>query len=339
MKKSLCLLLAMLLCLSGCGRQVPYQRYSMSFFEYFDTIITITGYAQSQAEFDEAANQAKEQFGQLHRLFDNYNEYSGINNLCTLNRLAGSEAVKVEPELMDLLTYVKGLQDRYPDKVNIAMGAVLSLWHQAREDGRLPDGDALAHAAEHTDFNDVELNEQENTVFFRDPELKLDLGAVAKGYAVERVAQTLSQTMPHFLINAGGNVRCGEMPMDGRTAWSVSIQNPDTALTGQGDLLTTVSAANCSLVTSGDYQRYFEVDGVRYHHIIDPETLYPAERYHSVSVVTPDSGMADFLSTYLFVSSPEDGLALVESLKDTEALWVLSDGSIQRSSGFAALES
>lgn len=219
------------------------------------------------------------------------------------------------------------------------MGAVLSLWHQAREEGRLPDGDALAHAAEHTDFNDVELNEQENTVFFRDPELKLDLGAVAKGYAVERVAQTLSQTMPHFLINAGGNVRCGEMPMDGRTAWSVSIQNPDTALTGQGDLLTTVSAANCSLVTSGDYQRYFEVDGVRYHHIIDPETLYPAERYHSVSVVTPDSGMADFLSTYLFVSSPEDGLALVESLKDTEALWVLSDGSIQRSSGFAALES
>ena len=100
-----------------------------------------------------------------------------------------------------------------------------------------------------------------------------------------------------------------------------------------------MSTVQRSLVTSGDYQRYFEVDGVRYHHIIDPDTLYPASLYRSVSVITPDSGLADFLSTYLFLSDLEEGMALVESLPDTEALWVLSDGIIQTSSGFSALES
>lgn len=338
MKKLLCmLLLVSLLC--GCAAEKPYQRYSVSFFEYFDTLITITGYAQSQAEFDKAADQAKAEFSYLHQLFDNYNEYPGINNLCTMNRLAGREPVRVEPEMMALLIWARQLQTQYPGKANAAMGSVLSLWHQARAENRLPNADQLRHAARHTDFGDVLLNEAQGTVFFQDPELKLDLGAVAKGYAVERVAESMANALPHFLINAGGNVRCGERPMDGRAAWKVSIQNPDAATNGQNDILTSVSAVQRSLVTSGDYQRYFEVDGVRYHHIIDPDTLYPASLYRSVSVITPDSGLADFLSTHLFLSDLEEGMALVESLPDTEALWVLSDGSIQTSSGFSALES
>ena len=217
------------------------------------------------------------------------------------------------------------------------MGSVLSLWHEAREEGladpvnaRLPDMNMLQAAAGHIDIESLVLDPEALTVYYADPLLQLDLGAIAKGYAAEKVRQTLLMTsMKSFILNAGGNICLGEAPMDGRDCWSVGIQNPDD-LNGYVDILYL---AKMNVVTSGDYQRYFIVDGTRYSHLISPVTLTPAAQFRSVTVVGPDAGLCDFLSTWVFIASYEDGRQLIDSLDGVEAYWIFSDGTIQMTEG------
>lgn len=339
-------LLALLLCilfacsvLGGCA-QVEPQKYSTSFFDVFDTVITIIGYADSQETFDRVVGEAQQQFVRYHQVFDGYNAYDGVHNLYYVNQNAASGPVPAEPELMTLLAWIRDLQPSLEGRVNVAMGAVLRLWHDAREVGvALPDEAALREAAGHVDMSQVILDEQAGTVYFADPELSLDLGAVAKGYTAERVAQwMLGSDMPSFIISAGGNVRCGQKPLDGRARWGVGIQDPGPidgmAGTGYMDVLYLT---NLSVVTSGDYQRYYTVDGVRYHHLIDPDILYPGQYMRAVTIVAQDSGLADALSTAVFLMPYEQGRAFVESLDGVEAYWVLLDGSVQCTDGLRAM--
>ena len=199
-----------------------------------------------------------------HRIFDKYNAYEGVNNLYLVNQSAGKAPVAAEPELMDLLVTVRGWRERYGGALNPAMGAVLELWHDAREEGvSLPDEAALREAAEHMDYDQVVLDEEAGTVYFEDPALSLDVGAVAKGYAAQRTAETLRENgLDSFLLNAGGNVVCGGKPLDGRDFWVVGVEDLDGVSTRE-----TLGAVNLSIVTSGDYQRYYTVDGVNYHHL------------------------------------------------------------------------
>jgi thiamine biosynthesis lipoprotein len=162
--------------------------------------------------------------------------------------------------------------------------------------------------------------------------MKLDVGAIAKGYAVEMVVRSLEELgISGYVLNVGGNVRTVGPKGDGEP-WLVGIENPteDAA----EPYLVYLHLTNHSLVTSGSYQRYYVVDGTRYHHIIDPATLMPAQGYLSVSIICPSSADGDALSTALFCLSPEEGLALIRSLDGIEAMWVLSDGTKQFSDGF-----
>lgn len=326
--KLLCLILSVLLCmpLSGCA-QSTVQKYSLTFFEAFDTITTIMGYADSQETFDRVMGQAKDMFLHYHCIFDGYNDYDGVYNLHYVNEHAASGPVKAEQELIDLLLWVRSVQPGLNGRMNVAMGSVLSIWHDYREEGScLPDEAELKSANAHVNFDDVVIDEAAGTVFFADPELRLDLGAVAKGYTVEIVAQwLLTSDIPSFIISAGGNVRCGENPLDGRARWGVSIQMPDAQ---NGEYLDVLYLKNTSVVTSGDYQRYYTVDGARYHHLIDPDTLYPGRYMRAVTIVTEDSGYADALSTSVFLMPYEEGRQFVESLEGVEAYWVLNDGTV-----------
>ena len=339
-------LLALLLCillacsvLGGCAQAEP-QKYSTSFFDVFDTVTTIIGYADSQETFDRVVGEARQQFVRYHQVFDGYNAYDGVHNLYYVNQNAASGPVPAEPELMTLLAWIRDLQPSLEGRVNVAMGAVLRLWHDAREAGvALPDEAALREAVGHVDMSQVILDEKAGTVYFADPELSLDLGAVAKGYTAERVAQwMLYSEMPSFIISAGGNVRCGQKPLDGRDRWGVSIQDPGhiDGLPGTG-YMDVLYLTNLSVVTSGDYQRYYTVDGVRYHHLIDPDTLYPGQHMRAVTIVTQDSGLADALSTAVFLMPYEQGRAFVEALDGVEAYWVLLDGSVQCTDGLRAM--
>lgn len=351
MKKIVSVLLAIALSLSmtACTAVgAEYEKFTMSFFGAFDTVIQILGYAKEQSTFERVTAEAQAQFEHLHTVYDAYNAYEGVQNVFALNRDGAKAPVKVEPELMELLLYARDKQQNTQGTVNFAMGAVLSIWHEYRDNAEanpqnaaVPPMDMLKKASEHTDFANITIDEANGTVFFEDPALRIDVGSVAKGYATEQVAQWMLQSdMPSFIISAGGNVRAGEKPLDGRETWVVSVQNPDAPtgfLANQSEMLDKLLVTNTSVVTSGDYERYFTVDGERYHHIISPDTLMPAKEMRAVTVVCEDSGLADVLSTAFFILPYAEGLSFAQSLDGVEVLWVLADGAIQMTEGMAVL--
>ena len=341
---SILLSLTMLLscaALSSC--QKPPENFSEYSFDYFDTVTTITGYAESQEAFDEIAQGVLAELGEYHRLFTIYHRFEGLENLCTVNELVDGQhrTVTVDHPIIDLLLYAKEMYTQTGGRVNIAMGSVLSIWHDYRTIGmddpasaELPPMEKLTEAAKHTDINCLVIDEENSTVTITDPAMRLDVGAIAKGYAVEMVARSLEEKgITGYVINVGGNVRTVGTKADGE-AWLVGIENP--AEDENRPFLAYLGLAGRSLVTSGSYQRYYLVDGKRYHHIIDPETLMPSEGFVSVSILTKSSADGDALSTALFCMTYEEGLALIESLPDTEAMWVLPDGREMTSSGFDA---
>lgn len=336
--KRMCAAAVLCALLCGCaaapaGEEGGQKRYEASFLTLFDTVTTMVGYADSEEAFTAQAQQIHDELLEYHQLYDIYNDYDGLNNLKTVNDNAGIAPVAVDEKILDMLEFSKDLYEETGGRVNVAMGGVLSLWHDAREAGiedpanaYLPDQDALEEAARHADWSNVVIDEEAGTVYLADPDLSLDVGAIAKGYAVERVCETAPAGM---LISVGGNVRATGPKPDG-SPWVVGIENPDG-----GDFLHTLYVEDSSVVTSGDYQRYYLVDGQRYHHIIDPDTLYPATRWRSVSILCEDSGIADGLSTALFTLSQEDGQKLLDAF-DAEALWMTQDGELLYSPGFQA---
>ncbi len=338
MKKLLLLLLCLCLLLSGCnaGGARAQKQYTATFLTLFDTVTTIVGKAESEEAFQALIQPVHDALERYHRLFDIYEDYEGLNNLKTLNDLAGSQPVEADPVILELLQDCKDYYRATSGRFNPAMGAVLCLWHEAREDGindpanaYLPEESALKEAAEHCDPEDILLDFEASTVYFVDPELKLDVGAIAKGWAVEKVSQTAPEGL---LLSVGGNVcATGPKSADG-TPWAIGIQNPD----GSSDYLHTVNLEKGSVVTSGSYQRAYAVEGKAYHHIIDPDTLYPGENWVSVTVVCENSGLADVLSTALFLLSQEEGQALLE-VYGAQALWLDAQGNKYYSPGFREL--
>ncbi len=329
--------------LGGCSK--PKEKYSTHSFDYFDTVTTVTGYAKSQEEFDKVAKEVLSELAEYHKLFNIYLRYEGMENLCTINELSGGahRTVTVDRRIIDMLLYAKEMYEKTDGTVNIAMGSVLSIWHDYRNDGiddpstaKLPPMEKLAAAALHVDINKMKIDGETGTVTLEEPEMRLDVGAIAKGYAVEMAARSLEEKgVTGYVINVGGNVRTIGKKADG-TKWTVGIENP--AEDGAEGYLAYLELEGESLVTSGSYQRYYVVDGKRYHHIIDPETLMPAEGYTSVSVVCKSSAQGDAFSTALFCMSLEEGMALVEQTPGVEAMWVTKDGTCHRSSGFSEYE-
>ena len=320
-----------------------YHKYNNSFYDTFDTLVQVVGYTKTEKEFNAYYERIHQRFQELHKLYDIYNDYEGINNVKTINDNAGIKPVKVDKEIIDLMVFAKELNKRTTGRTNIAMGPVLRIWHDYRNEGiddpanaKLPPMEMLQEAAKHTDIDKVIVDTDNNTVFLADERMKLDVGAIAKGYATELVAQEImAEGFTSGIISAGGNIRTLDKPLDGvRERWGVGIQNPDRGITPeQQNLLDTVFINNASIVSSGDYQRFYTVDEKHYHHLIDPKTLMPGEYYRSITVVTPDSGLADFLSTEAFLLPFDESKALIESYDKVEALWVLPDGSIEATEG------
>ena len=324
--------------LSSCAVHNSKSKYTTYSMEYFDTVITITGYENSQKEFDATANEMLAELAEYHRLYSIYQRFDGLENLCTVNELVdGSHpTVTVDRRIIDMLLYAKKMHALTDGVMNVAMGSVLSLWHDYRAIGKdnpdeaaLPPMESLQAAAAHTDITKVVIDEEQSTVTLTDPLMKLDVGALAKGYAVERVAQGLEQKgVRGYVLNVGGNVRTIGGKADG-SQWTIGIENPNG-----GEYLAYLQLSGQSVVTSGSYQRFYYVDGRAYHHIIHPDTLMPAEGYLSVSVVCNDSGLGDALSTALFCLPQQEGLALIESVDQAEAMWVTDDGKQVVSSGW-----
>jgi len=332
--------ICMLICplLTSCTQKMEKNKYSAYSMDYFDTVTTIIGYEKTKAEFDATVEKILGLLEEYHKLYSIYHRFEGMENLCTVNELTDGthRTVTVDRRIIDMLLYAREMYSVTGGMVNIALGSVLSLWHDYRTVGKdnpanasLPPMESLMAAAEHTDIENMIIDAENCTVTLTDPLMKLDVGAVAKGYAAECTAKYLEeQGVTGYLLNVGGNIRSIGAKPDG-TPWTVGLENPDG-----GDYLAYLNINGQSVVTSGSYQRFYYVDGKAYHHIIDPQTLMPAEGFVSVSVICEHSGFGDALSTALFCMSLEDGLALVESLPGTEAIWVTDDGTQTVSSGW-----
>lgn len=329
------LFLSIPLLMSACSATSAREKqYQATFLTLFDTVTTIVGLSESEEAFTAQAQTIHDELEHYHRLFDVYNTYDGIENLKTVNDNAGIAPTHVDDAIIELLLDCRTYYDLTHGRVDVTMGSVLKLWHEAREDGirdpenaHLPDGEALSEAGTHTGWDTIEIDEQAKTVYITDPRQSIDVGAVAKGWSAQRVAQCAPRGL---LISVGGNV-CATGSKDGNGApWVVGIQNVD----GGSDYLHTLNITGCSVVTSGDYQRYYTVGGVRYHHIIDPDTHYPVNLWRSVTVVCDDSALADALSTALFLMPQEEGQALLDAC-GAQAMWVGSDGICHYSTDFA----
>ena len=350
MKKLIALLAAVFLLLPGCGVQrVPdtgYTKYSAQFYGTFDTVVQIVGYCKTEEEFSRYAGQIKSRMEELHRLYDIYYEYSGENNLKTVNDMAGKAPVTVREEILDLIEFCEEWYGKTDGKVNIALGPVLSVWHKYMTrysadptDAKLPDMDILREKLTLCNIEDVIVDREAGTVYLAKEGMSLDVGAVAKGYAAELACREAYQSgFTSFIVSAGGNIVAGDAPLDGvRSGWGIGIQDPFTAQEpGGGNSIDVAYVSNTCVVTSGDYQRFYMVGDRRVHHIIDPDTLMPADYYRGVTVITPDSGIADLASTTLYTLPFERSRAMAEAM-GWEVMWIFADGTVECTDGMLPL--
>ena len=330
----------------------------------FDTVHVISGYDKSEQEFKKKVKFYQEEMEKLHKLYTSYEDFQGINNISTINENAGIKPVKVDRNIIDLLKDTLERNKEISDKVNIAAGNVIDLWDKAKTEGKLPEQSELEKMQKCAKTENIVINEQNSTVFIKERCTKLNLGAVAKGYAVEQVTKKMEKAgMTSFIISAGGNVKVvGKRKIPKKESeitdlkscknqFCIGIALPlynDNKIdksnpynNGKNDYLAKIATENMSIVTTGNYQRYFVMDNKVYGHVINLETLKPEDSFASVSVITEDSGLADFMSTTLFLLSYEEGKALIEKIGKKEkidVIWAMKNGDVISSEGLISGE-
>ena len=340
-KISLMIVLVLLFSILSSCKPKLRTKFSFNYFDSFDTLVKATGYFYSQGEADEFDKKLAEKLKYYDHLFDCHKEHEGINNVFTINKMAGKEKVKVDKALIDLISQSKTLGLKYDSNVNIAFGAIIELWEKSMTEAlendelkaAIPDMNELKDRAKYASLNNIIIDKEENTVYISDEKTKLNLGAVAKGYAVELICNELKEDgFDSVVISAGGNVKTIGHP-NGETdrKWTIGVENPyseSEMKEGDSEIYDILYTMDKAIVTSGDYQRYFYgLDNVKYNHIIDTRTLSSARNFRAVTVITKDSGIADFLSTLLFTLTYEEGVKVLKDFPDTEALWINFDNT------------
>ena len=305
------LLLLFFICLFLCS--CSDKRYSTQIFGYFDTVVSVDGYFENEKEFEKACAIIENTLSDYHNALD---IHSKNGEAAILN---SRKSLTVSTMLLDAIHFGIKVNEVTFGNCNIAMGAVLEEWHKARENGVLPDFEVLEDKAKYTNIENIEISG--NTVTLLDENMSLDFGAIAKGYVADLLKESLKGY--NMIINLGGNVLVlGDKDGSG---WKVGVQDPEN----ENALSKTLTIKDTSLVTSGVYQRYFEYEGKRYHHIISPDTLYPSDNYLSVTVLYESSAWADALSTALFNMSIEEGKEILENFDDIGVMWIKNDGNIE----------
>lgn len=307
-------------------------RYTVTFWGAFDTMITITANADSRQQFDTLTKAAIARFTELSHSYDRFSEPGAIVNLAVLNRTAGQGEISVSKALFDLLSFAQIGAEKTDFLVIPTFGAVTELWRRQiagaeNGSGLPPDLKVLQKAAENINPTTLRLNSSTQGVKLA-PGVLLDVGAVAKGYATELVGKELvAKGLTRLAISSGGNIRVFS-PLAGKPCWHIGVQDPDAALFGADNSLGTLFINDMAVATSGDYQRYFWYKDQRYHHLIDPQTLFPARYYRSVTVACRDAGEADLFSTALFLTDWEKSVAMADR-EGLATLWVMPDGSVR----------
>lgn len=330
MKKFVCFFcLTLLIILISINHLFTKEKtYSQSEF-LMDTYIKITVYGEDQILLEKAVSEAFKKIERIASLTNRYAD-SQTSIISEINAQAGLEKVFIkEDDVWEILVLAKEYSLLYPGVFDATIGPVVDLWGFGHGTEKVPEEDELKDALILVNIENFVLENETRTAFLRDKGMSLDVGALAKGYAVEKAACILEQAgIKKALINAGGNIHVlGRKQKN--LLWQIGIQDPRNLQNVMGIL----SLENEAVVTSGDYERYFKQGEDKYHHLISPLSGYPATNNISVTVIAPNSSRADALSTILFIMKPQDALELVESLADIEAVIVTADHRILLSSG------
>ncbi len=327
-KSVMAVVLAAVLCFFAVSCSSRNQKYTDTYFDVFDSFASVTVYCGSEKDYERFNGIFRDEIYRWHELLDIYNEYDGKVNLCTLNRTAGEKPVGVSRELFVFLEKAVELCGYTDGYTSVTIGALTSVWKNAIAEQTVPSEDDLELASEHTNASALILDSDSGTVFFQDGLLKLDAGAFAKGYVAEYIYNLLVNAgCESFLLNLGGTL-CAFGQKNGGADWYGGIQSPS----GEGSLADTVNISEKAMSTSGSYLRGFDLNGVRYHHIINPYTKAPENRFLSVTVVCKSATMADVMSTALFSMSYDEGKNLSESL-ELETVWIYADGTVTSTDG------
>lgn len=322
-------------CMAQAADSVP-TRFSTRFVGAMDTVVQLIAYCADEAEFARAVQAVRGELEQQEALLDVHRPDSAVSRV---NAAAG-KTMACPVQLCALVVRCQEFYDRVPG-TNIAMGAVLRLWENARVSGVLPDASALRQAGEHIALSRVTADPENGEITIADPALSLDFGAVGKGYAADAAAARLQELgLTDFLLDFGEStmVCAGAPPESG--GWTIAVREPDAVLNLSGrrevpEYSGTLTLADRCLGVSGDYQKYFAANGTYYAHILEESTLYPARYCRAVCVLAPDAFAADYLSTALFAQPYAAARATAESLPGVDVLWIFADGSREMTPGFA----
>lgn len=316
------LLCSILLLLCGCS-SLPSKEDLTYNDTLFDTVIRIQILDPVDKEILDGCKKLCQKYDVL---FSKTNENSDIY---MINHAAGAE-VEVSDETITLLKkglYYCELSDGVFD---ITIGTASNLWDFKTETPAVPDSSALASAVSHVNYKNIII--EDNLVHLADPNAAIDVGAIAKGYIADRLKEYLKDNgVHHAVIDLGGNILTVGTKTDG-SDYNIGIQKP---FDKTGTPVTSVKIADQSVVTTGIYQRYFEIDGVKYHHILDPKTGNPCQNdLYSVTIITNSSLTADALSTTCFLMGYEKGMHLVNQLENVDAVFITNDGKLHYSDNF-----
>lgn len=311
------IILLLIIFLTSCSRNV-YENINLF---YMDTYINIKVYSK---DF-KLKNKIKETYEYYHKLTDRYNSYENVKNVYYLNEiLKENEYIEIDENLYDILKLSLQYNKETNNKFNIALANPLDVWRNSKV---LPTFEKLSSKS--YNINDIKLN---NKKFMKTSDVKIDLGAIAKGYATEKVKKILeTNNYKNYLINAGGHVIAGDHYKN--STYRIGLEDPT-----ENNIYKVLNIKNQSVVSSGGYNRYYEFDNKKYSHIIDPETLFPKEKLLSVTVITKDSTYADVLSTYLSLLSVDEGLDIINKLDNVEAIFYIKTNDIKYSKGISKYE-
>lgn len=302
-----------------------YKEYTKNYF-YMDTYIDIKiNSTKSKKEIDVILDDIDYLFSSYHMLSDRYNSYDDIINVYYLNEiLEDGESITIDKRLSDMISLGIEYYDKSDGLFNIASGNLTRVWGNFIDTCDILPSSSVLNV--NININDIKL---EGNTYTKNNNVKLDLGAITKGYTTELVGNYLEEKGIHsYIINAGGNVKVGKAY--NKDNYVIGITNPNNI----SDIFTKVNINNLSVVTSGNYQRYCILDDINYSHIINPITKYPSDYNLSVTVISTSSTIADIYSTYLYLLPVDEGLKIVNNTSDIEAIWYIDEDNIVRSDGF-----
>ncbi|EDU37749.1 FAD:protein FMN transferase [Clostridium sporogenes] len=315
----ICLPLVFVGCDSKSEEPVSRETYLMG------TIINIKAYGKNA---DKAVQASVDKISDIENKMSLNISTSEINKI---NKNAGIAPVKVSKNTFDVVKASLIYSEKTKGSFDITVEPLVSLWGIGTDKARIPSKDEISNALKLINYKDVVINEKESTIMLKRKGQAIDLGAIAKGYTADELKKVLlNHNVSSAFLNLGGNVYVlGNKP--DKTPWKIGVQNP---LEPRGDYLGIVSVSDKSVVTSGNYERFFERNEKRYHHIFDTKTGYPAEKgLISVSIISNKSIDGDALSTSVYTLGLDEGKKLIESLKDVEAVFVTNDKKVYTTSG------